>query len=76
MIRLEFPGSRRPSGRPTTRVFDVVTENSKLVGVRGEDAKDRVRLASDWLLRPKGKEDPCQVDQKNTKIFAVQIRLL
>ncbi|KAF3701774.1 hypothetical protein EXN66_Car017462 [Channa argus] len=42
MVRLELPGSR--SRERTKRTFtDVVREDMKLVGVREEDAEDRVR---------------------------------
>ena len=39
---MELPG-RRPRGRPTRRFLDVVKEDVKLLGVREEDADDRVR---------------------------------
>ncbi|KAF7651093.1 hypothetical protein LDENG_00116160 [Lucifuga dentata] len=42
MLRLELPG-RRPRGRPKRRFMDVVKEDMKLVGVREEEAEDRVR---------------------------------
>ena len=42
MLRLELPG-RRSRGRPKRRFMDVVREDMKLVGVREEDAEDRVR---------------------------------
>ena len=42
MTRLELP-ARRPRGRPKRRLMDVVKEDIKSVGVRGEDAEDRVR---------------------------------
>ena len=42
MLRLELPG-KRPRGRPKRRFMDVVKEDMKVVGVREEDAKDRVR---------------------------------
>ena len=42
MLRLELPG-RRPRGRPKKRFMDVVKEDMKVVGVRKEDAEDRVR---------------------------------
>ncbi|KAF3697499.1 hypothetical protein EXN66_Car013179 [Channa argus] len=42
MLRLELPG-RRSRGRAKRRFMDVVREDMKLVGVREEDAEDRVR---------------------------------
>ena len=42
MRRLELPG-RRSRGRPKRRFMDAVKEDMKIVGVRGEDAEDRVR---------------------------------
>ncbi|KAF7669317.1 hypothetical protein LDENG_00206530, partial [Lucifuga dentata] len=42
MPRLELPG-RRPRGRPKRKFMDVVKEDMKLVGVREEEAEDRVR---------------------------------
>ncbi|KAF7658937.1 hypothetical protein LDENG_00005840 [Lucifuga dentata] len=42
MLRLELPG-RRPRGRPKRRFMDVVKEDMKLVGMREEEAEDRVR---------------------------------
>ena len=42
MIRLELPG-RKPRGIPKRRFMDVVKEDMKLVGMREEDAEDRVR---------------------------------
>ncbi|KAF7659468.1 hypothetical protein LDENG_00297190 [Lucifuga dentata] len=42
MLRLELPG-RRPRGRPKRRFMDAVKEDMKLVGVREEEAEDRVR---------------------------------
>ena len=42
MIRLELP-ARRSRGRPKRRFMNVVKEDMKLVGVREEDAEDRVR---------------------------------
>ena len=46
MMRLEMP-DRRPRGRPK-RFMDVIKENTKLVGVREEDAVDRVRWR--WMI--------------------------
>ncbi|KAF7646842.1 hypothetical protein LDENG_00181660 [Lucifuga dentata] len=42
MLRLELPGRKR-RGRPKRRFMDVVKEDMKLVGVREEEAEDRVR---------------------------------
>ena len=42
MLSFELPG-RRPRGRPKRRFMDEVKEDMKLVGVREEDAQDRVR---------------------------------
>ncbi|KAF7657713.1 hypothetical protein LDENG_00023190 [Lucifuga dentata] len=42
MLRLELPG-RRLRGRPKMRFMDAVKEDMKLVGVREEEAEDRVR---------------------------------
>ena len=39
---MEHPG-RRQRGRPKIRFMDVVKDNMKLVGVREEDAEDKVR---------------------------------
>ena len=47
MMRLELPG-RRSRGRPKRRFMDVVKEDMKLVGVREEDADDRVRWR--WMI--------------------------
>ncbi|XP_013866635.1 uncharacterized protein LOC106519479 [Austrofundulus limnaeus] len=41
MLRMELPG-RRPRGRPKRRFMDGVKEDMKVVGVREEDAEDRV----------------------------------
>ena len=41
-LSFELPG-RRPRGRPRRRFMDVVKEDMKVVGVREEDAEDRVR---------------------------------
>ena len=42
MIRFELP-DRRPRGRPKRRFMDGVKERIKLVGVREEEVKNRVR---------------------------------
>ncbi|KAF7645989.1 hypothetical protein LDENG_00195280 [Lucifuga dentata] len=42
MLRLELPG-KRSRGRPKRRFMDVAKEDMKLVGVREEEAEDRVR---------------------------------
>ena len=42
ILSFELPG-RRPRGRPKTRFRDVVKVDMKVVGVREEDAEDRVR---------------------------------
>ena len=42
MMGLELP-DRRTRGRLKRRFMDVVKENMKVVGVREEDAEDRVR---------------------------------
>ncbi|KAF7662280.1 hypothetical protein LDENG_00240050 [Lucifuga dentata] len=42
MLRLELPG-RRPRGRSERRFMDAVKEDMKLVGLREEEAEDRVR---------------------------------
>ena len=46
-MRLELPG-RRSRGRPKRRFVDAVKEDMKLVGVREEDAGDRVRWR--WMI--------------------------
>lgn len=43
MLRLEQPG-RRPGGGPKKRFMVGVEEDTRLVGMREEDAEDRVRL--------------------------------
>lgn len=43
MLRLEQPG-RRPGGGPKKRFMDGVEEDTRFVGMREEDAEDRVRL--------------------------------
>ena len=45
ILSFELPG-RRPRGRPKTRFRDVVKVDMKVVGVREEDAEDRVRWRS------------------------------
>ena len=45
MLSFELPG-RRPRGRPKRRFMDVVKVDMKVVGVREEDAEDRVRWRS------------------------------
>ena len=40
-MRLELPG-RRPRGRPEREFMDVVKEDTKLIGVREEDAEDNI----------------------------------
>ena len=47
-MKLEL-SSRSPRGRLKERFMDVVKENMKLVGVREEDAEDRVRWR--WMIR-------------------------
>jgi hypothetical protein len=42
MLNLELPG-RRPRGRPKRRFMEVVKEDMKAVGLRKEDAENRVR---------------------------------
>ena len=42
MMRLDLTG-RRPGGRPERRFMDVVKQDLKVAGVRGEDADDGVR---------------------------------
>ena len=42
MLELELPG-KRSRGRPKRRFMDVVREDIKVVGVRGEDTENRVR---------------------------------
>ncbi|PME06485.1 hypothetical protein A8A06_13560 [Escherichia coli] len=42
MLKMELPGRRR-RGRPQRRFMDVVKEDMQRVGVREEDARDRVR---------------------------------
>ena len=42
MLRMELPG-RRPRGRPKRRFMDVVKEDMRVVGVREDEAEDRVR---------------------------------
>ena len=42
ILSFELPG-RRPRGRPKRRFMDVVKVDMKVVGVREEDAEDRVR---------------------------------
>ena len=42
MMKLELPG-RRSRGRPKKRFMDAEKEDMRLVGVREEDAEDRVR---------------------------------
>jgi hypothetical protein len=42
MLNLELPG-KRARGRPKRRFMDVVKEDMKVVGVRGEEAEDKAR---------------------------------
>ena len=62
MLSFELPG-RRSRGRPKRRFMDVVKEDMKVVGVREEDAEDRVRwrqlirCGDPWREKPKGKEE-------------------
>lgn len=42
MLRLERRG-KRSEGRPKRNFIDVVKENEKVVGVRGEHTEERVR---------------------------------
>lgn len=61
MQRLELP-CRRPRERQNRRFMDVVKEDMKLVGVKEEDAEDRVRSRQMICCRSlreqlKGKED-------------------
>ena len=48
MMRLELP-VRKPRGRPKRRFMDGLKEDMKLVGVRGEDAENRVGWR--WKIR-------------------------
>ena len=67
MMRLERPG-RRSRGRPKRRFMDVVKEDMKLVGVREEDAEDRVRWRQMICCGvPKGKSQK----KKKKMIFSI-----
>ena len=48
MMRLELPG-RKSRGRPKRNFMDVLKEDMKLVGMREEDAEDRVKWR--WMIR-------------------------
>lgn len=62
MLRSELAG-RRPRGRATRSLMDVVKEDKKLVGVREDSVEDRVTgrqmigCSHPWREQPKGNED-------------------